>query len=101
MNADISESGNVMPRPLQSWVPVVALAAAVCALAIYAVVEAPAAWRTAERFKAEQIQQEDRTYCGKFGMPPGSESFAACATDLTEIRRRHGDRIAAEAAGVL
>lgn len=101
MNADISESGNVMPRPLQSWVPVVALATAVCAVAIYAVLEAPATWRAAERHKAEQIQQEDRAYCDKFRMPPGSENFATCAADLNEIRRRHGDRIAAETAGVL
>ena len=101
MNVDISESENVTARLLKSWVPVTALATAVCAFATYGVVEAPATWRAAERFKAEQIQQEDRTYCEKFRMPPGSESFAACATDLTEIRQRHRDRIAAEAAGVL
>ena len=55
MNTDISESGNAAPRPLQSWVPLFALGAAVNAFAIYAIVQAPAAWRGAERLKAEQI----------------------------------------------
>jgi hypothetical protein len=101
MNTDISETGDAAPRPLQSWVPLVALGAVVGALAIYAIVEAPARWRTAEQFKADQIQEEDRTYCEKFRMPPGSETFATCVADLMEIRRRHGQRFAAEAAGLL
>jgi hypothetical protein len=101
MNTDISESGNAAPRPLQPWVALFALGAAVSAFAIYAIVQAPAAWRTAERLRAEQIQEEDRTYCEKFRMPPGSETFATCVADLMEIRRRHGQRVAAEAAGLL
>jgi hypothetical protein len=101
MTANISESDNAAPRPLQYWLPVIGLGAAVSAFAVYAIVQAPAMWRATERFKAEQIQQEDRTYCEKFRMPPGSESFATCVTYLTEIRARHGDRLAAEAVGLL
>jgi hypothetical protein len=101
MNTDISESGNAAPRPLQSWVPHFALGGVVSAFAIYAIFQAPATLRAAERFKAEQIQVEDRTYCEKFGMSPGSERFATCAADLMEIRRRHGDSLAAEAVGLL
>jgi hypothetical protein len=79
----------------------IAFLAAVTAFAIWAIVFAPTMWRAAERLKAEQVDQEDRIFCEKFRMPPGSESFAACVTYLTEVRRRHGDRIAAEAAGIL
>jgi hypothetical protein len=99
MNANISES-DAVPGPIRSFVSVISLGTAVGALAIYAIVQAPAMWRTAERFKAERIQQEDRTYCDKFRMPPGSENFATCVTYLAEIRRRHRDRLAAEAAGL-
>lgn len=80
--------------------PAIVLALAIGSLAVYATVSAPAALRAAERVKAEQIRLEDREYCEKFRMPPGSEAFATCVTDLTELRRRHRDRVVAEAAGV-
>jgi hypothetical protein len=79
----------------------IAFAAAVSAFAVWAIVFAPSMWRAAERLKAEQVDQENGIFCEKFQMPPGSEHFAACVTYLTEVRRRHGDRIAAEAAGIL
>ena len=101
MKAGNSESENVTPKLRQSCVPAIALATAICAFAIYAVVEAPATWRAAQRFKAEQIQQEDQMFCERFRMPPGSEGFATCVVYLTDIKRRHGDRLAAEAAGIL
>ena len=74
---------------------------AASALAVYALIYAPEMRRTAERLKAEQIQQEDREYCEKFRMPPGSDNFAACVADLTEIRRRQHERSVADAAGML
>jgi hypothetical protein len=101
MKAGNSESENVTPKLRQSSVPAIALATAICAFAIYAVVEAPATWRAAQRFKAEQIQQEDQMFCERFRMPPSSEGFATCVVYLTDIKRRHGDRLAAEAAGIL
>jgi len=100
MNAEISESKNVAGAARWSKTPVIVLAVTVSALAIYAIVSTPAMWRSAERFRAEQSRQEDRAYCEKFRMPPGSESFATCAADLAEIRRLHGNRLAAEAAGI-
>ena len=101
MKQNLSESSALTagahgPRP---WGAIV-LAMAVGSLAVYAIVSAPAALRTAERVKAEQIRLEDREYCEKFRMPPGTEAFATCVADLTELRRRHGDRVVAEAAGV-
>jgi hypothetical protein len=34
-------------------------------------------------------------------MPHGSDRFEACAGALDEARRRHGERLAIEAAGIL
>jgi hypothetical protein len=101
MNANISRNENSTWRLLQSWVPGTALGLAVSALAVCAAIEAPTMRRTAERIKAEQVQQENQEYCEKFRMPPGSENFAACVADLAEIRRRHRERSLAEAAGIL
>jgi hypothetical protein len=70
------------------------------ALAIYAVVAAPEMIRNAERLRMEQIQQEDRETCTRLKMPPGTDSFASCAADLAEVRRRQHDRAIAYAAGL-
>jgi hypothetical protein len=103
MNPDISDSENatVNLRSLWSRAPLIAFGAAVSAFAIYAIASAPEMWRTAERIKAEQLHHEDRMFCEKFRMPPDSEGFETCVGYLTEIRRRHGDKLAAEAAGML
>jgi hypothetical protein len=79
MNAEFSESKNAATGARWPKTPVIVLAATMSALAIYAIVSAPGMWRSAERFRAELSRQEDRTYCEKFRMPPGSESFAICA----------------------
>jgi hypothetical protein len=104
MKTDISSSGNAAARPgsksTSSRIPSVVLALAVSACAIYAAAHGPVLWSTARHLKAEQIQQEDRIFCAKFNMPPGSESFPTCVVYLSEVRRLHGDRVAAEAAGV-
>jgi hypothetical protein len=104
MKADISSSDNaaVRPRlqPLSSRAPAIVFATAVSACAIYAAAVGPTLWSTEERLKVEQLQLEDKMFCERFRMPPGGESFATCVAYLTEIRRRHGDRLAAEAAGV-
>jgi hypothetical protein len=103
MNANISESGNVTADAgrQESWGAVIAFGIAIGSLALYAVFSAPAALQAAERATAAQIQQENRTHCEKFQIPPGSERFASCVADLTEIRRRQRDRFIAEAAGIL
>jgi hypothetical protein len=95
MNTNTSKSENLTWHLQQYRLPSFALGIAVCSVAIYAAIDAPAMWATAERVKAEQIEQEDREYCDKFRMPFGSENFAACAADLAEVRRRERDRTTA------
>jgi hypothetical protein len=104
MKTDTSSGDNATARPrsqsLPSRVPAIVFATAVGACAIYAAANGPTLWSTAARLRTEQLQQEDKMFCERFRMPPGSESFAACVVHLTEIRTRHGNRLAAEAAGV-
>ena len=92
MKADVANSPML-------WIPRLVLGVA-GALAIYATVAGPEMIRNAERLRAEQIQHEDREYCTRLKMPPGTDSFAACAADLKEIRRRQHDRALAYAAGI-
>lgn len=103
MNADMSDSENATANLRSLWfrAPIIVFGAAVSAFAIYAIVSAPAMWRAAERVNAEQLRQEDRMFCEKFRMPPDSEGFETCVGYLKEIRKRHGDRLTAEAAGML
>ena len=99
-----SSSKNAATRPgsksLSSRIPSVVFALAVSACAVYAAANGPVLWSVAQHHKAEMIQQEDRMFCEKFSMPVGSESFPTCVAHLSEVRRLHGDRVAAEAAGV-
>ena len=81
--------------------PSIAFALGVSACAVFAAANGPTLWTGAEQRKIEQVQQENKLFCEKFRMPSGGESFATCVGLLSEIRKLHGDRLAAEAAGVL
>lgn len=104
MMADISGSGNAANRPgpksTVSRIPSVVFALMVSACAIYAAAQGPTLWRAAHQLKAEQIEHENEVFCETFHMPPGSEKFTICVSHLAEIRRLHGERVAAEAAGI-
>jgi hypothetical protein len=95
MSTDTFNTKLILPL----WIPRVVLGLA-GALAIYAVVAAPEMMREAVRLRAEQIAQEDLEHCTRLKMPPGADSFAACAADLAEIRRRQHQRALAHAAGI-
>jgi hypothetical protein len=48
---------------------------------------------------AEEIAQEDRNFCGNFGIARETARHDECAKGLMEIRKRHLERVANE--GVL
>jgi hypothetical protein len=102
MNTDTSSGDRAAMRPslIASRILSFVVALGVSACAIYAIAQGPVSWRAAQQLKTEQIKQEDETFCKKFYVPPGSENFANCVSDLAEIRRLHGARVTAEAAGV-
>jgi hypothetical protein len=104
MKTDISSNGNSVglarSQSFTSRMLGIVFAVGVSACAVYAAANGPALWSGAQQRKAEQVQQENEMFCERFRMPPGGESFATCVGYLSEIRKLHGDRLAAEAAGV-
>jgi len=100
MNISSSENTATRTKSPASRIPAIVFALSVSALAVFAAAHGPTLWATAQHLKIEQIRQEDRMFCEQFRMPPGSESFPICVGHLSEVRRLHGERVAAEAAGV-
>ena len=47
------------------------------------------------------IADEDRHFCEMFGMPFGTDAYAACSRELSNVRQRQVDRENAVAAGIL
>jgi hypothetical protein len=47
----------------------------------------PATTRRAEHVRASIVAAENRAYCEKWGMPPGTHAHMLCTTDLQELRR--------------
>lgn len=104
MNTETSIGNRAVARPssqpFSSRIPSIVFALTVGAGAVYAVGIGPVVYSTGQRLRTEQLQQEDRLFCEKFNMPPGSESFPTCVDHLSQIRRLHAERVAAEAAGM-
>jgi hypothetical protein len=63
-----------------------------CYALAMAIVDGPAARARAEQAKAQEIEQENAVFCRKHAMPPGSDAYPACASDLIEIRHRQEAR---------
>ena len=53
----------------------------------------------AEFRRAMEIEDESRTYCGKWGLRETTAAYATCSKDLEDIRARHERRINADMAG--
>ena len=49
---------------------------------------------TAERQRAQEISEENRLYCEKWGMKAGTHEHTVCTLDLQEIRAKVERRIA-------
>lgn len=62
-------------------------------LTIETVMNGPGVWAEIEQRNAAETEQEDRTFCSKFGMAPGTEAFAACARELVHVRRQEAARV--------
>ena len=48
----------------------------------------------AQALIAEEVAQEDRNFCGNFGIARETARHDECAKGLMEIRRRHLERVA-------
>ena len=47
-----------------------------------------------EAQKGRAIDEENQTFCGRFGVGPGTPRFAECVTALRDVRVRHDERSA-------
>lgn len=99
MTSKLATSGKQFVSPyrallaIASWAPAVTLGATLIALIVSMIVYGPALRAAAERQEAEEIAQENRFFCEKFGMDRGTEALTACAGHLREIRRREKERL--------
>jgi hypothetical protein len=48
----------------------------------------------AEAHEARLVEEENRAFCGKFGIDPGTTRYAECAAGLADIRARTLERSA-------
>ena len=55
----------------------------------------------AERADASEIEEENRAFCVKLGLPPQSDAYGQCTLGLGEVRRHHEERLNAKAVGIL
>jgi hypothetical protein len=60
---------------------------------VWSLVNGPRLQAEAEWEMAASIEQENRSACGRLGMPSGSETYAACAIELSGVRQRHEERL--------
>lgn len=87
--------------PLRSLAYAV-LAAALTAFGLYAIFFAGPAMRAASHDNVvRMVAEEDRQFCGMFGMGAGTDTFAACSRELSTVRQRQVDRDNAAAQGLL
>ena len=50
-----------------------------------------------QRETAAEVAQEDAAFCTKFGVGPGTPTFASCTEELAQIRHREDERSFAQA----
>jgi hypothetical protein len=55
----------------------------------------------AERADASEIEEENRAFCVKLGLPSQSDAYGRCTLGLGEVRRHHEERLLVRAAGIL
>jgi hypothetical protein len=54
----------------------------------------PEAAARAERFRVQEISQENENYCAKWQMGPGTKMHDQCISDLQELRAKIENRFA-------
>jgi hypothetical protein len=74
----------------------VALSSLLTALALYLILNIPrmsAAQSAAAHQRALDIAEENRSYCAKWGMEPGTHEHTLCTLDLQDMRTKVEQRI--------
>lgn len=79
------------PVTLMHWLCGAVLVATVGTGIIYSIINGSHLRAAIESQRAEEVEQENREFCGKFGMAFGTPVFAICANDLGKIRRQQAE----------
>ena len=66
-----------------------------------AFIAGPAMRAAAHEQVVRAVADEDRQFCERFGMRPGTDAFSACSGELSTVRQRQVDRDNAAAEGIL
>jgi hypothetical protein len=82
-----------IPSPIQGRVGALLCALATLVLLSAAVIHGQGARASAERSSAIAIEEENRTFCASLGLIQTTEVYQRCADGLTDIRRRHEERL--------
>lgn len=78
------------------------LIAILAAFGLYtAFIAGPAMRAAAREDVVRTVAEEDRRFCGLFGIGAGTDTFAACSRELSVVRQRQVDRDNAAAQGLL
>ena len=94
-----SRKSEDLPRPVLAYA---LLLAVVVAYGLHAMFISGPALRTAAQEQLERtIAQEDRDFCGQFGMRPGTAQFDTCSRELAIVRQKQVNRDNAAAQGIL
>jgi LmbE family N-acetylglucosaminyl deacetylase len=64
-----------------------------CWMLTYTIINGPQMRAATERQLAEERERENRAFCAKLGITPGTDAFVGCANDLTHVRRQHEQRL--------
>lgn len=82
--------------PSKGWLARVTAAVAVAvgvSVAIFILINGPKLRAAIENERAAAIEQEDRAFCAKFALTPGTNAFVTCANELSRIRWLHEQRL--------
>jgi hypothetical protein len=95
MNSDLLVTNNPSIG-LTGWL-VPAIAAIVIAVGagtvIFVMINGPKMRAVIERERAAEVEEENRAFCTKFALTPGTNAFVACANGLSHIRLQHEERL--------
>jgi hypothetical protein len=95
MRSASDSRGMILVRRIYDLVEQVlqALVIAMGLVVIWAIPHIPQAREGFERIRAQEISEENRHYCEKWGRKAGTHEYTLCTIDLYEIRNNQTKRI--------
>ena len=98
MRSASDSRGMILVRRLYDLVEQVLLVLGIAMglVAIWAILHIPQARERFERIRAQEISEENRHYCEKWGRKAGTHEYTLCAIDLYEIRKNQTKRISGD-----